>query len=66
MSAAAVFWIEIVCGDCAVARTGEFFHSRPPIKALMTEAKKDGWTVLTSGDWRCPKCTAEVVRKNAP
>ena len=55
---ATVFWVEIVCRDCAAAGHGEFVRGKIPIKALKVEAQKDGWSITTAGDWRCPRCTA--------
>ena len=58
---AALFWIEVVCEFCATTDCGQFVRSRIPVRDLTQDAYKSGWSLSTQGEWRCPKCTKQMI-----
>lgn len=62
----AKLWVEIVCHDCARTGPGRFVYgNRIPVREMTAEALRDDWRQRTSGDYECPVCTKNHLKRVA-
>jgi len=57
-------WVEIVCHECAVTGPGQFVRGgKIPVREMTGEALRLDWRRLTGGEFECPKCKRETIRR---